>query len=468
MKRVFRADAAPLGVARVSEAWTPSDHTMAAARPLSTLTLTLTLTRAALGRAHAAHRQPGHLHRVVGKKRSGGGWYDDVKGSNGARTNPVGHAGWCRSGLRARRHRVDALSSGSKTRGRVGGLSTLAAVGGAPGATADEEAPHVPVLMRQVLDCFAGTEVRTYVDGTMGAGGHASAVVRAHPEMQTLVGFDVDPLAHAIARPRLHAAAAETHETRSSGLTIHTVSANFREMRERLAELEPRGLESGGVDAVLMDLGVSSMHLDLPERGFSFTNDGPLDMRMGPSAGISAEEIVNGWSEEEIARIIRDYGDEKHWRLVARRICEARAASPITTTKALVAAIGRVPGMKKGKSGGVHPATRTFQGIRIAVNDELGAIEDVIPAAIDALAPGGRLAIISFHSLEDKIVKNMFRHYAGRAAPAEAPISAWEAQPELPPKVVKLVTRKPLMADKDEVGGNVRSRSAKLRVCEKL
>ena len=366
----------------------------------------------------------------------------------------------------------------------------------------DNNAPHVPVLMREVLECFRGRRVRTYVDGTMGAGGHASAMVRAHPEMETFVGFDVDPLAHAIARPRLEAAAAETSsrgievrdaeelideeggairqqaegdDTNSNavaagdvGLQIHTVRANFRQMRERLAELPPGGLDNGGVDGILMDLGVSSMHLDLPERGFSFNSDGPLDMRMGPSASVSAEEIVNEWPQEEIARILRDYGEEKHWRLLARRICEWRIDKPITTTKELVAAIGRVPGAKGGRSGGIHPATRTFQGIRIAVNDELGAIEDVIPAAIDALAPGGRLAIISFHSLEDKIVKMAFRKYAGRAPPAERPVSMWEVPEEPPPKIVKLVTRKPLVADKDEVSDNVRSRSAKLRICEKL
>lgn len=349
----------------------------------------------------------------------------------------------------------------------------------------------MPVLLRQVLECFQGLRLGTYVDGTMGGGGHASALVRAHPEMHTFVGFDVDPLAHSIARPRLEAAAAhakdaaakggpgdgssnDTGETEAGrgggggGLRIHTVSDNFRAMRERLAELEPRGLEDGGVDGILMDLGVSSMHLDLPERGFSFTNDGPLDMRMGPSASVSAEEVVNDWPEEEIARILRDYGEEKHWRLVARRICERRLDGPITTTKALVSAIGKIPGMKGGRSGGVHPATRTFQGIRIAVNDELRAVEDVIPAAIDALAPGGRLAIISFHSLEDKIVKMAFRKYAGRLPPEEQPTSVWETQPKPPPKVVKLVTRKPLVADKGEVEDNIRSRSAKLRICEKL
>jgi 16S rRNA (cytosine1402-N4)-methyltransferase len=333
----------------------------------------------------------------------------------------------------------------------------------APQADADG-APHVPVLMRQVMECFEGRSVRAYVDGTMGAGGHASAMVRAHPEMRAFVGFDVDPAAHALARPRLEAAARSAG--REDGATrLHFQLANFRDMRVELEALQLRGQ----LDGVLLDLGVSSMHLDTPERGFSFNDDGPLDMRMGPGAALTAEALVNDWPEDEIARVLRDYGEERHWRLLARRICDVRAARPIRTTRELVAAIGRVPGVnKRGRSGNVHPATRAFQGIRIAVNDELGAAEAAIPAAIDCLAPGGRLAIITFHSLEDRIVKNAFRKFAGRVEAPDRPISAWEMPPEPPPKIVKLVTRKPIVADEEEVGENVRSRSAKLRICEKL
>ena len=357
------------------------------------------------------------------------------------------------------------------------GASTSSATNEARAGEDDGDAPHVPVLMRQVLDAFDGRSLRCYVDGTMGAGGHASAIIRAHPELRTFVGFDVDPLAHSIARPRLEAAATESCASTSGRdgespptpppppLRIHTVQSNFRHMRERLAELD---LADGGVDAILMDLGVSSMHLDTPERGFSFMNDGPLDMRMGPSAKMSAADVVNEWPEEEIARVIRDYGEEKHWRLLARRICAARGVAPIETTRQLVDALGRIPGVKKGRSGNIHPATRTFQGIRIAVNEELAVVEEAIPAAVDALAPGGRLAIITFHSLEDKLVKRAFRTFAGIAPASDRPLSAWEPQPEAPPKIVKLVTRKPIVADDDEVGGNARSRSAKLRVCEKL
>ena len=323
------------------------------------------------------------------------------------------------------------------------------------GSTPGGDAPHVPVLMRQVLDAFDGRQVRCYVDGTMGAGGHASAIIRQHPELRTFVGFDVDPLAHSIARPRLEAAAAEAKGASTSGrdaassnhgpLAINTVQSNFRHMRERLAELE---LIDGAVDAILMDLGVSSMHLDRPERGFSFMNDGPLDMRMGPGANMSASDVVNGWPEEELARIIRDYGEEKHWRLLARRICER----PLRELRyhLVQECQGALAGDHAWAGAGFMPR------------------HSACTAAIDALAPGGRLAIITFHSLEDKIVKNAFRLAAGRPQPSDRPLSAWEPQPELPPKIVKLVTRKPLVADKSEVDDNARSRSAKLRICEKL
>ena len=341
----------------------------------------------------------------------------------------------------------------------------------------EDGAPHVPVLMRQVLECFEGVPLRRYVDGTLGAGGHASAVVRSHPEMRTFVGFDVDPLAHALAKPRVEAAAAEARRDGDAPFRFDAVAANFREMRRVLsarcdadADGDAAGASLfGNVDGILMDLGVSSMHLDLPERGFSFNDDGPLDMRMGPGAPRSARDVVNDWPEEALAQILREYGEERHWRLLARRICEARVEGPIETTRELVRALGKIPGVKGGRSGGVHPATRTFQAIRIAVNDELRAVEEAVPAAIDALAPGGRLAIITFHSLEDKIVKTAFREAAGRArAEPERPFGAWERQPPPPAKRVALVTRKPIVADAEEVRRNVRARSAKLRICEKL
>ena len=347
-------------------------------------------------------------------------------------------------------------------------VSTTTTTTTRPAASVDADGmPHVSVMMEEILECFRDVRTRTHVDGTLGAGGHASAMIREHPEMEHFIGFDVDASAHALARPRLEAA----REKSSSTLKLSLVQANFRQMREALRALK---IEGGGVDSILLDLGVSSMHLDRPDRGFSFMNDGPLDMRMGESAATTAEEIVNAWPEEEIGRILRDYGEERHWRLLAKRICEARVEKEIKTTRELVAALGNVP----GKWGSIHPATRAFQGIRIAVNDELGAVEDVIPAAIDALRPGGRLAIISFHSLEDSIVKKRFRYFAGQAEPqsdADALLSSRVGaystvaqQVEKPPKVVRLITRKPKVPSQKEIDANVRSRSAKLRVCEKL
>ena len=322
-----------------------------------------------------------------------------------------------------------------------------------------ETAPHYSVMMDEILEAFREVELTTHVDGTLGAGGHASAMIRAHREMEHFIGFDVDASAHAIARPRLEAARDARGVDGRDALRVSLVEANFRQMRGALKAL---GID--GVDGVVLDLGVSSMHLDRAERGFSFMNDGPLDMRMGASAKTSAEDVVNTWPEEEIGRILRDYGEERHWRLLAKRICERRAVKEIRTTRELVEALGNVP----GKWGSIHPATRTFQGIRIAVNDELGAIEDAIPAAIEALRPGGRLAIISFHSLEDSIVKKTFRFYAGQAEPLSEEFNRYMPQPEAPPKVVKLITRKPLAPSTAEIDENVRSRSAKLRVCEKL
>ena len=224
-------------------------------------------------------------------------------------------------------------------------------------------APHVPVLMRQVLESFGDVTLKTFVDCTMGAGGHSSAVATKHPELRMFIGFDVDPLAHTLAGPRIQNALREAQKGKHDGdgdeasslrekentpeksFSFNPITANFRELRAQLNLLQS-GLETSSIDGILIDLGVSSMHLDLPERGFSFNDDGPLDMRMGPSAPYSAFDVVNDWPQTEIERILRDYGEEKHWRLLARRICEARIESPIETTHGLVSAIGRVPGVK--------------------------------------------------------------------------------------------------------------------------
>ncbi|KAG2439914.1 hypothetical protein HYH02_010543 [Chlamydomonas schloesseri] len=330
--------------------------------------------------------------------------------------------------------------------------------------------PHVPVMLREVLDAFAPLAVSSYLDCTLGAGGHASEMVAAHPELRTVYGIDVDPTAHALAEPRIRAAAAGRQ-----GFELRLLRGNYRDLRPLLATVSSPPPQPS---AILMDLGVSSMQIDTAERGFSFMREGPLDMRMDPSAALSAEEVLNTWSEAELGRIIRDYGEEKLWKVVARRLVQAREVEPIRTTTQLVRAVGQTQiGGKLGKGGkgakGVHPATRTFQALRIAVNDELRRLEQALPDAIAALAPGGRLAVISFHSLEDRLVKHAFARATGRPTPEDehrtygadkfAFLDELEAS-----RVAYLVTRKPVLPSGEETERNPRARSAKLRVLQKL
>eukprot|EP00192_Tetraselmis_astigmatica_P012580 CAMPEP_0117658398 /NCGR_PEP_ID=MMETSP0804-20121206/5843_1 /TAXON_ID=1074897 /ORGANISM="Tetraselmis astigmatica, Strain CCMP880" /LENGTH=394 /DNA_ID=CAMNT_0005464917 /DNA_START=286 /DNA_END=1470 /DNA_ORIENTATION=- len=331
----------------------------------------------------------------------------------------------------------------------------------------DQSEPHVPVLMEEVLGSFASVNLKVYMDGTLGAGGHAAALLRSHPEMETLIGIDQDPTALALADSKLRAKLTGGRTT-----DLRLVRSNFSEMQ---AVVEGLGGEPAarGIDGILLDLGMSSMQVDTAERGFSFLNNGPLDMRMDPDGSVTAEEIVNTWSERKLGGLFREYGEEKFWRQYASRVCVAREGAPITTTTQLCNAIGQPIFRGKGKGGKkgkpTHPATRVFQALRIAVNNELGVVEKVIPEAIQCLAHGGRLAIISFHSLEDRIVKKAFLAAAGRT-PSE--LTGIEArlylETEQPPPLVKLVTRKPLVASEVEMASNARSRSAKLRVVEKL
>ncbi|GIL81766.1 hypothetical protein Vretimale_1372 [Volvox reticuliferus] len=336
--------------------------------------------------------------------------------------------------------------------------------------------PHVPVMLREVLDAFKSVTMHVYLDCTLGAGGHAAAIASAHPEMRTLLGIDLDPTAHMVAEPRIRAAIAAAATGHTTELDMQFMRGNYRDLKRLLATVSCPAPRPNGI---LMDLGVSSMQIDTAERGFSFMRDGPLDMRMDPNAALSAEEVLNSWSEADLARIIRDYGEEKMWRVVARRIVQAREVEPIRTTQQLVKAVGntqllgRGTRASKGSGKGIHPATRTFQALRIAVNDELQKLEKALPDAIDALAPGGRLAVISFHSLEDRIVKHAFMRATGRPTPEEenlvngpnkfAYLDLLEQR-----KVADLVARKPIVADASETEANVRARSAKLRLLQKI
>ncbi|KAL3700326.1 hypothetical protein R1sor_018348 [Riccia sorocarpa] len=280
---------------------------------------------------------------------------------------------------------------------------------------AKAEAPHVPVLLKEVVGYFEGQRLLNYVDCTLGAGGHACAVLSAHPEMETFIGLDVDPKAHAEAQPRLQSLVTARSPS-SSSVKLHFIRTNFRNIKTALRDLNPE-LLYGGVHGILMDLGMSSMQVNEGERGFSFMREGPVDMRMDPTASLKAEEILNSWPEAEVGRILRDYGDERRWRHIARKIVQARLSGGIHTTTQLVSVIGGSSFTRTGKGGrlkaGLHPATRSFQALRIAVNDELKSLEVALSDAFSCLSPGGRLQVISFHSLEDRIVKQFFLNAAG-------------------------------------------------------
>ncbi len=300
---------------------------------------------------------------------------------------------------------------------------------------------HIPVLLQPILDYL--TPAARVIDGTLGAGGHTRALLDAG--VAETLSFDVDPMALEIARTNLQAYAGRAH-------IIH---ASYVDM---VAQAQQFGWSH--VDGILLDVGVSSMQLDRPERGFAFMQDGPLDMRFNPAEGIlSAADLINQSDETELANMFYKYGEEPQGRKLARGILEAR---PYETTRQLAGVIERITPRRKGDK--IHPATRVFQALRIAVNDELGGLERTLPQAIDLLRPGGRLAVISFHSLEDRIVKQAFKLASTDCVcPPYVPVCVCGHEAS-----VRLLTRKPLIADDAEVARNPRSRSAKLRVVEKL
>ena len=306
---------------------------------------------------------------------------------------------------------------------------------------------HVSVLLEE---CIAGLNIRPdgiYVDGTLGGGGHSSRIA-ALLTTGRHIGIDRDPVALEAAGKRL--------EPYADRVTL--VHANFCEMASVLKDL---GIT--GVDGILLDLGVSSPQLDDGERGFSYMVDAPLDMRMDSQDTLSAYDVVNSWSYEELKRILYDYGEERYAPKIAAAICSRRENAPIATTLELVDVIrGAMPASALREK--QHPAKRSFQAIRIAVNDELGAVSKVMEDAIPLLNPGGRLAVITFHSLEDRIVKNAMAEAAkGCTCPPNFPVCVCGNKPK-----VKLITRKPIVSGEEELERNPRARSAKLRICEKL
>lgn len=300
---------------------------------------------------------------------------------------------------------------------------------------------HKSVLMQEVLKGFEGLSIGCFVDGTLGAGGHSETILIEHPEIQQLIGIDQDPQALKMAEERLAPFQAK----------LKLIHANFAQI----------GAHVKKADAILVDLGVSSMQLDQAEKGFSFMRDGPLDMRMNPKDPLSAKEIVNEWDEKSLARIFRDYGEEKRWRRAAQHLVQERMKKPIETTKELVTIMEPVLRDPRSK---IHSCTRIFQALRIATNRELEVLETFLVEALKVLAPGGRLAVISFHSLEDRIVKHFFRTAASDKVSTSGIGGVFlDKKPE-----VKLISSKPWIASETEVSENPRSRSAKLRVIEKL
>ena len=306
---------------------------------------------------------------------------------------------------------------------------------------------HVSVLLEE---CIEGLNIKPdgiYVDGTLGGAGHSSRIA-AKLTTGTLVGIDRDPVALKAAGERLA----------PFGDRVRLVHSNFCDMDSALA-----GLGIDHVDGILMDLGVSSPQLDDGQRGFSYMADAPLDMRMNSEDTLDARQIVNQWSYDELKRILYDYGEERFAPRIAAAICKRREEKEIETTLELVDIIrSAMPASALREK--QHPAKRSFQAIRIAVNDELGSVERVMKKAIPLLNPGGRLAVITFHSLEDRIVKNAMAEAAkGCTCPREFPVCVCGKTPQ-----VKLITRKPIVSGPEELERNPRARSAKLRICEKL
>ena len=310
------------------------------------------------------------------------------------------------------------------------------------------EFQHKSVLLQECIDALNSRPDGIYLDGTLGGAGHSSQIARRLTEGGRLIGVDRDRTALATAKERLAPYADR----------VTLVHSNFAEID---AILDSLGIPA--VDGMLFDLGVSSPQLDDASRGFSYMADAPLDMRMDKDDALTAGEVVNTWPQGELRRILYDYGEERYAPQIAAAICRAREKAPVETTLELVDIIrSAMPAQALREK--QHPAKRSFQAIRIAVNDELGAVSRMMQAAVGRLNPGGRLAVITFHSLEDRIVKSEMQQAArGCTCPPEFPVCVCGKKP-----LVKLVTRKPIVSGPAELEENPRARSAKLRVAEKL
>lgn len=308
---------------------------------------------------------------------------------------------------------------------------------------------HIPVLLDEFLACFADDKMRIFVDATLGMGGHAEAILHSHPEIELFIGIDQDKEALSLAKERLGPFKEK----------LRLIHANFAELDEVLQREK-----IDFIDGIFFDVGVSSLQLDEASRGFSFLREGPLDMRMDASGSVTAADIVNEWPERDLEAIFRSYGEIWRAKLLAQVIVQKRSIKKFKTTEDLSKVLtSYMP--RKGKK---HPMTQVFQALRIAVNDELGVLQKVIPIGIEKLASRGKMGVIAFHSLEDRIVKNLFRYYAGKGSIEHAVSPGGGEAAKLKVPVVEIITKKPLVAGSKEVKDNPRSRSAKMRFIRKL
>lgn len=316
-------------------------------------------------------------------------------------------------------------------------------------STSANAAGHIPVLRDEAIAALLPRAGGRYIDGTFGGGGHTRELLAASAPDGIVLALDADP-----------AAIARAESLRADP----TVSVRLVPVQSNFADLASVAQDQGlaPVDGVLLDLGLSSFQLDTPERGFAFRFDGPLDMRFDPTRGVPASELVNALPETELADLIWRYGEEPGSRRIARAIVRERSNAPIGSTAQLAAIVERALGGRRGRD--THPATRTFQALRIATNDEMRALESALQGAVDVLAPGGRLAVIAFHSLEDRLVKRFIeRESATCVCPPQLPICVCNHQPRL-----QRVTRRAIRASADEAAANPRARSAVLRVAARL
>ncbi|XP_021744464.1 uncharacterized protein LOC110710467 [Chenopodium quinoa] len=354
-----------------------------------------------------------------------------------------------------------------------------------------DEDSHIPVMLGEVMDVFDSSSssfrLRSFVDCTLGAAGHSCAIIQAHPELQTYIGLDVDPVAHEKAQSRINKMLNSTPACSNTNLKAHMLLRNFKEIKQAIGQIDEKLLLSG-VDGILMDLGMSSMQVDDPRRGFSMLNNGPLDMRMDPKGSLKAEDILNSWPPTEVGKILQEYGEESNWYSLQNKIVKARLGGGFHTTGDLVDLIrGSTSRVKGGRQGWIKTAARVFQALRIAVNDELKTLENSLYSCFDCLSPGGRFAVISFHSLEDRIVKQTFLNIINNIPRKDDTVieeGGFEAKPKefnyYPgekevwiKQVVKgssgvILTKRPITASPEEEKLNSRCRSAKLRVIQKM